>query len=153
MNKLIIVFLSFAFLNIAHAQISRDTAFHLGRATDTLQMSRDKSSKRSKKMMMDELNLTKQQRSSIKLIQQNHKAQRESIMNNDSLTMDQKKVQLKELRKKTENDINSILTDEQRQKRKELKEQMNKDKLNNSNKSSMQEEDDQGYGNTTKPVN
>ena len=91
MNKLIIVLLMSCFINITQAQTNSEQSFPLGRHTDSIKMNRDTAQKISRKNIIDELGLTKQQRSSIKLIQQNHKAQKEAIMNNDSLPMEQKK--------------------------------------------------------------
>jgi|SRR6185437_6740376 len=51
------------------------------------------------KGMMNQLNLTSDQKSQMKTIHQNMKEQRESIMNDQSLTADQKKEKMKEFRK------------------------------------------------------
>ena len=152
MNKFIIVLSLSLCMNIVKGQTNSDQSFTLGRYTDSVKMNRDTTQRMTRKMMIDELGLTKQQRSSIKMIQQNHKAQKEAIMNNDSLSMEQKKIQLKELRKKTENNIDAILTEEQRQKRDELKKQMSTEKMNDPQKTTMQD-DEPGYENTTKSVN
>jgi Spy/CpxP family protein refolding chaperone len=127
MKKLIVVLSMLCTVNISFAQIRREVPVTNSGA--------DSSQKISKRMMMDELNLTKAQRVQMKQIQQNNKAQKESIMNNDSLTTDQKKMMLKELHKQTANDINTILTDEQREKMKEIKQENRAIKQNNLNNS------------------
>jgi len=113
-------------VNISFAQIRRDVPENT--ITDSTQ-------KISRKEMMDELGLSKEQRVQWKQIQQNNKAQKESIMNNDSLTTEQKKIMLKDLHKQTNNDIDAILSDEQREKMKEIKQEMRDQKANNFNNS------------------
>jgi len=124
MKKIIVGLLLVAFANTTMAQIRREPSTSLNPAADTTQ-------KISKKEMMDELGLTKDQRVQWKQIHQNEKAQRDAIMANDSLNAEQKKQQLKSLRKDTNQNINAILTDEQRQKLQALKQEMKDDKTNN----------------------
>jgi len=113
-------------VNISFAQIRRDVPVNTNE---------DSTQKISRKEMMDELGLSKEQRVQWKQIQQNSKAQKESIMNNDSLSTEQKKLMLKDLHKQTNNDINAILSDDQREKMKEIKQEMHDQKANNFNNS------------------
>jgi hypothetical protein len=124
MKKIIIILSMLCVVNISFAQIRRDVPENT--TTDSTQ-------KISRKEMMDELGLSKDQRVQWKQIQQNNKAQKESIMNNDSLTTEQKKIMLKDLHKQTNNDIDAILSDEQREKMKEIKQEMRDQKANNLN--------------------
>ena len=126
MKKVIVILLMLCVVNISFAQIRRDVQENT--TTDSTQ-------KISRKEMMDELGLTKEQRVQWKQIQQNNKAQKESIMNNDSLTTEQKKIMLKDLHKQTNNDIDAILSDEQKEKLKEIKQEMRDQKANNLNNS------------------
>jgi Spy/CpxP family protein refolding chaperone len=124
MKKIILALLIVGFANATMAQIRREPSTNLNPAADTTQ-------KISKKEMMDQLNLTKDQRVKWKQIHQNERSQRDAIMANDSLNAEQKKQQLKSLRKDTNQNINAILTEEQRQKLEALKQEMKDDKMNN----------------------
>ncbi len=73
--------------------------------------------------MADELGLSKDQRAQWKQIQQNNRAKKEAIQNNDSLSIDQKKMKLKELRKGTAQSIDAILNNDQKQKFQSIKEE------------------------------
>jgi protein CpxP len=66
--------------------------------------------------MSKDLNLTDDQSARLKKSNESFKSSVESIRNNSSLTDDQKKEQVKNLHKKRQEDINSILTDEQKAK-------------------------------------
>ena len=83
------------------------------------------------KGMMKQLNLTPDQKSQMKTVHQDMKQQRESIMNDQSLTADQKKEKMKEFRKSQSEKVNTILTPDQQSKMKELKKQrMKNHKMN-----------------------
>ena len=83
------------------------------------------------KGMMNQLNLTPDQKSQMKTVHQDMKQQRESIMNDQSLTADQKKQKMKEFRKSQSEKVNGILTPDQQQKMKELRKQrMQNHKMN-----------------------
>jgi protein CpxP len=126
MKKITLVLSMLCLVTISFAQIRRDVPMD------------SSAPKISKKSMMDELKLTKEQRSQWKQIQQNNKMQKEVIMNNDSLNADQKKIQLKELHKQTAKSIDAILTDTQREQFKQMKEENRAAKTNNIN-NTMQE--------------
>jgi hypothetical protein len=128
MKKITLVLSMLCLVTISFAQIRRDVPV----TTDS------SAQKISRKTMMDEMNLTKEQRSQWKQIQQNNKMQKEAIMNNDSLTLEQKKFQLKELHKQTARSIDAILTDAQRVQMQQIKEENRAAKANNIN-NSMQE--------------
>ncbi|MEO8820041.1 MAG: hypothetical protein ABI374_04305 [Ginsengibacter sp.] len=83
------------------------------------------------KGMMNQLNLTPDQKSQMKTLHQDMKQQRESIMSDQSLTADQKKQKMKEFRKSQQEKVNGILTPDQQQKMKELRKQrMKNHKMN-----------------------
>ena len=81
--------------------------------------------------MMNQLNLTPDQKSQMKTVHQDMKQQRESIMNDQSLTADQKKQKMKEFRKSQSEKVNGILTPDQQQKMKELRKQRMKNRKMN----------------------
>jgi Spy/CpxP family protein refolding chaperone len=136
MKKLIIVLVLPLYINVASAQIRRTPT--PSNPADSMQMnSGNNQQKESRKEMFDELNLTKDQRAQIKQIQQSRKAERDAISNSDSLSADQKQMKLKEFRKETEQSINAILTDDQRMKWKQMKQEMHENKMNSSNRPMM----------------
>jgi Spy/CpxP family protein refolding chaperone len=76
------------------------------------------SSHHFKKGMMNELNLTSDQKSQLRELYEQNKQQRDAIKNDSSLTPDQKKQKMKDLHKSQSEKMNSILTPEQQAKRK-----------------------------------
>lgn len=68
-----------------------------------------------------ELNLTPDQQEALKSIRQNERQQFQSIKNDSSLTPDQKKAKIKELRKTSHEEMMAKLTPEQQQKFKEMR--------------------------------
>src|SRR5205823_12329301 len=77
--------------------------------------------KEVKKKMKDELNLSKEQAKQLKRINVEFKDKARTIKENNSLTREQKKVQLKTLHKERIAKVNTILTPEQQQKFNEIK--------------------------------
>ena len=63
--------------------------------------------------MMDNLNLTADQKAQLKTMREDAKQQREAIQNDATLTADQKKAKMKELHKTQSDKMKSILTPEQ----------------------------------------
>ena len=101
------------------------------------QMRSDSSRHFQKGKMQDQLNLTADQKSQMKALHQDMKQQREGIMNDQSLTSDQKKEKMKELRKSQSEKMNTILTPDQQAKMKELRKQrMKNHKMNHGMKKS-----------------
>ena len=98
-------------------------------------MRSDSSRHFQKGKMQDQLNLTADQKSQMKALHQDMKQQREGIMNDQSLTSDQKKEKMKELRKSQSEKMNTILTPDQQAKMKELRKQrMKNHKMNHGMK-------------------
>lgn len=93
--------------------------------------------KRGGGQMMNGLNLSEDQKSQIKANHDQLRQQRDAIKNDSSLTQDQKKVKMRELAKSYKDNMNSILSAEQKAKmeanRKDWKEK-NKGKKWNGNK-------------------
>lgn len=87
---------------------------------------------------MTQLNLNADQKTQMKALHQDMKQQRDSIMNDQTLTADQKKQKMKELRKAQSEKMNSILTPDQQAKMKELRKQkMKNHKMNHGMKKSQ----------------
>ncbi len=72
--------------------------------------------KAQKKAMMKELHLSTQQKAQMKQMHKSMKPQKQAIMNNASLTPEQKKSQLRQLRMEQKNKMGSILTPAQKAK-------------------------------------
>ena len=88
------------------------------READPSQMTQSKKKKGKK---IKELNLTRAQRSQMKEFHKSIKQQRESIANDNTLTDEQRRSKLKDLKREQREKINSILTAEQKEKLKEQK--------------------------------
>lgn len=76
----------------------------------------------SRKEILKELDLTKEQKVKLKEVNQSMKASKEAIENNMELSDIQKKEKLKALKKEQMSKIQSILTEEQKIKFRQLKE-------------------------------
>jgi Spy/CpxP family protein refolding chaperone len=120
MKKLFLLATTAIFFAVnSNAQVSRETKPNQKVHSDSMRA--------HNKAMMDELNLTADQKSQMKTIQENTKQQREAIQNDASLTQDEKRTKMKDLQKSHSQKVNSILTPDQQAKRsayiKNMKEQ------------------------------
>ena len=84
--------------------------------------------------MMNELNLSQDQKTQIKSLHQENKQQRDAIKNDASLTPDQKKQKMKELHQSQSDKMNSILTPDQQAKRKQMMAERKQNHQVNGNK-------------------
>lgn len=117
MKKLFLVAIAGLFFAAnSDAQVKKD-------AHQSQKMHADSSRHFKQGKMADQLNLTADQKSQMKALHQDMKQQREGIMNDESLTADQKKQKMKELRKSQSEKMNTILTPDQQTKMKELRKQ------------------------------
>ena len=137
---------------IASAQVRRAPSPSVNNGPDSMQVNGNTNSqKMSKKVMMDELNLTKEQRGQMKQIKQTGKAQKEAIDSDTTLSVEQKKMKLKELHKQSEKSVDAILSDAQRIKMKQIRGQMRDEKMNNRANKQQPMQDSTGnnipYGN------
>jgi Spy/CpxP family protein refolding chaperone len=109
MKKLLAIALSFSlFALTANAQISRNS-------NEQNKVQRDSLHKRNGSMMKD-LNLSNAQKAQLKESRESAKQQMEAIKNDASLTQDQKKEKMQELRKSQQEKMSSILTPDQKAK-------------------------------------
>lgn len=107
MKKLFLfAFAGLLFAATGNAQVKRNSAQSQTMQSDTSHHFR-------KGKMMDNLNLTAEQKAQLKSMRQDAKQQREAIQNDASLTADQKKAKMKELHKTQSDKMKSILTPEQ----------------------------------------
>lgn len=125
MKKLFLVAIAGLFFAAnSNAQVKRN-------APQSQQMRSDSSRHFKKGNMMNELNLTADQKTQMKTVHQDMKQQREAIMNDQSLTSDQKKEKMKDLRKSQSEKVNTILSPDQQSKMKEMRKQrMKNHKMN-----------------------
>lgn len=112
MKRLFISLLAISFFAFnGNAQVKRDV-------TQSQKVQSDSSRHFKKGKMMSDLNLSADQKSQMKEIQQSNKQQREAVKNDASLTPNQKRMKMKELQKSQSDKVNSILTPDQQAKRK-----------------------------------
>jgi periplasmic protein CpxP/Spy len=78
--------------------------------------------------MYKDLNLTKEQQEKVKAIQEKQRTESEAVRNNSAISREQQREQMMEIRKKYSEQIDAILTPEQKEKlkakQKEMQEQM-----------------------------
>ena len=132
MKKLILIAIAGFFLAAnTNAQVKRN-------APHSKHMQSDSSQHFKRGDMMTQLNLNADQKTQMKALHQDMKQQRDAIMNDQTLTADQKKQKMKELRKTQSEKMNSILTPDQQAKMKELRKQkMKNHKMNHGKKKSQ----------------
>ena len=93
--------------------------------------------KAEKRKMLRELNLTKEQRGKLKEIKQGNQAEKQAVINDASLTADQKKDKLRNIKKAGAVNLQSVLDDEQKAKMKAMR----KGKQSANKKNKAQEEE------------
>ena len=84
--------------------------------------------KPNRKDLLKELNLTREQKIKLKDIRQANMAKKEAIENNSQLSDAEKKTQLRGLQKEQAQNIQNILTDEQKEKFKATRQKAMKEK-------------------------
>ena len=102
---------------LASAQIERKPS--AAQSDSTVKASGKMDNKASRKDRLQDLDLTKEQRSKLKEIRQANQAAKTVIENDAALSEAEKKKQLRDLQKKQAQQIQSILTEEQKAKFKE----------------------------------
>lgn len=106
--------------------------------SDSTQKNKQGFGNKKKKQLFKELGLSKEQAGKLKEIRQSNKAKRQAINDNDSLSGQEKRMQLKVINKNADDAIKAILTEEQWKKYQEEK----KKKLEEATMN--MEEDNQG---------
>lgn len=84
--------------------------------------------KSNRKDILKELDLTREQKIKLKDIRQASMAKKEAIENNSQLSESEKKMQLRELQKQQAQNIQAILTEEQKEKFKSSRQKAMKEK-------------------------
>ena len=117
----------FFFISNTNAQVTRNT-------NPSQRLQSDSSRHHQRGHMMDQLNLTPDQKSQMKSLRQSNKQERDAINNDASLSQDQKYGKMKELRKSQLDKMNSILTPDQQAKRNAFIQKMRTERKMNGNK-------------------
>lgn len=135
-------------LAVAAFTFTASTQAQIQRKSDT---SRIMQMKQNRHDMMSQLDLTKDQKEKVKSLNEDNKSKVEAIRNDNSLTQDQKREKMKELRKSHQEGMNSILTKDQQDKMKAYK----KDHRGKQGKKIMQRKMNgkKGMQKTQEPVN
>ena len=111
----------------SNAQVQRNSS-------NSQRVQSDSSRHAPSEKMMNELNLSQDQKTQIKSLHQENKQQRDAIKNDASLTPDQKKQKMKELHQSQSDKMNSILTPDQQAKRKQMMAERKQNHQVNGNK-------------------
>ena len=127
--KMLLLLIFTILTSFSFSQVQRKTR-PLG-LKDTVEVVKG-SDEMDKKEMMRELNLTREQKIKMKEIRQSGKAKKETIDNDDTLTPEQKKEKLKELRKEQLQKVQAILTVEQREQMRAMRQSGNIKKESNN---------------------
>ncbi len=111
MKKLFLIALAaIAFTTASQAQT--DSSFHKKNGAHYGNMQHNN--------MMNDLNLTQDQKDQMKKLHEDNKAKMEAIKNNTTLSDDQRKEQMKALHEEQRKNMESILTDDQKAKLKQM---------------------------------
>jgi Spy/CpxP family protein refolding chaperone len=138
MKKIVsLITIGILFSTVGVAQIQRtkpskaatDSAVVTTPASPVMTDEMPQASRKDKRAMMKELNLSRTQMKQLKGMKQDGKAQKDAITNNTKLTDQERKQQLKELRVSQLKKMQQILTPEQITKLKEMRKQKAGDKM------------------------
>jgi hypothetical protein len=136
MKKLVTLIVFSFIITLSFAQVERKSNNSV--KTDSVKHKidrKDDSARVSKKQMMKDLNLSKEQKIKFKEARQANKAKKEAIENDDKLSKEDKEVKLKALHQEQAKNTMGILNDEQKEKIKNRQ----KEKQYKNGKKSMEE--------------
>ncbi|MBP6432701.1 MAG: hypothetical protein KA319_13125 [Ferruginibacter sp.] len=138
MKKIVsLITIGIFFSTVAFAQIKRtkpskavaDSAIATTPASPVMAEEMPQASRKDKKAMMKELNLSRTQMKQLKEMRKSSKAQKEAIDGNNQISEEERKTKLKEFRKEQLKKMQQILTPEQITKLKEMRKQKAGDKM------------------------
>lgn len=128
MKKLFLIVTAGFFISVgANAQVARNT-------NPSQKIQSDSARHHHRGELMSQLNLTPDQKSQMKSLRQSNKQEREAIMNDASLTQEQKKAKMKELHQSQSEKMNTILTPDQQAKRNAYIQKMRSERKMNGRK-------------------
>lgn len=117
---LLLLFIAFN----SHAQVKRISA---KQSKDSTQKNKDHGDKLSKKEALKELNMTEEQKGKVKEIMKANKAAKKAIEDDSSLSAEQKKAKIKQLRLSQMQKLKTVLSPEQIEKFKKLRSENKED--------------------------
>ncbi len=143
MKKIIVLLVISLMVQFAIAQVKTNTdkAFSKN-GSGTEHKRHHKMGRHDKREIMKQLNLSAEQKAKLKELNGANKEKRQAIMNDSKLTEDQKHEQLKAMHKGEVKNLEAVLTEEQKQQMKELKEKKNVDKKEHKGKKNKKAEDE-----------
>jgi hypothetical protein len=118
---------------LAFAQEQKETQIDKG-SPGTEYKKHDKGGRQKRMEMMKTLNLSETQKARMKDMRMANKEKRDLILNDSKLTGDQKHEQLKKLHKANGESMQSVFTDEQKEKLKATREKMRAERKNHPGK-------------------
>lgn len=118
---LLFCFMGFSLFAQVQRKTTGDNKVTTAAEEDQRKTSTELSNIGSKLKLVRELNLTADQKLRLKEIKQANKARKDEIMNNETLSENQKQERLKEIKISSASKFRGILTEEQRLKFKELR--------------------------------
>ncbi len=129
MKKITLLVFASLILLAADAQTQRKKTMV---AADSATTAAPAKTRGQKKQMMKDLNLSREQKSKLKGLQQANKAKMDEIKNNDKLTPEEKEAKLKAVRQEQLKSTGAVLNDEQKAKMKQLIKEKQKNKKKNA---------------------
>jgi hypothetical protein len=122
MKKLSALIVFSFIITLSFAQVERKSNHSV--KTDSVKHKidrKDDSARVSKKQMMKELNLSKEQKIKLKEARQQNKAKKQAIENDEKLSKEEKEVKLKTLHQEQAKGTIDVLNEEQKEKLKKMK--------------------------------
>jgi len=120
MKKIITMGLMLASFQLVQAQETTQSPQELSKNKDDQKGRRGKGMQ-DRKAMMQELNLSEEQKTKLREINEGNRQKKQAILSNSQLTEEQKRSQLNELRESGKGNLQQVLTDEQKAKMKDLR--------------------------------
>ena len=116
-------------ISLSFAQVQREkTATKQSSDSLTKTMETNQADKVTKRQMIRDLNLTREQKGKLKEIKQANKTKKDEVLNNDKLTQKEKDAKLKALHQEHVKSTLSVLNDEQKAKMKKMSMEKQKNK-------------------------
>ncbi len=125
MKRILVLLVVIVMGQLTFAQVKAPAETELGKSKNPAtaeNKKHHKMDKQARKAMMKELNLSADQKAKLKEMNEANKGKKDAIANDPKLSEEQKKEQLKDIRKAEAKNMQGVLTDDQKKKMKELKE-------------------------------
>ncbi len=120
MKKIITMGLMLASFQLVQAQETTQSPQELSK-NKVAQKGRRGKGMQDRKAMMQELNLSEEQKTKLREMNEGNRQKKQAILSNSQLTEEQKRSQLNELRESGKGNLQQVLTDEQKAKMKDLR--------------------------------